>query len=1538
MSIDQRIVEMQFQNKQFESGIQSSIKSLGNLKDGLKLDGAKRGLADLERTGRSFSLSNIAQGVDQISSKFSALGIIGVTALMNITNSAINAGSQMIKSLTIDPIMSGFSKYEQKTNAVQTIMNATGLEIGKVEESLERLQWFTDETSYSFVDMVSNIGKFTSQGVDLDVAATAMQGIATWAALSGANAQTASGAMYQLAKSIGIGSVRLMEWQSIENANMGTLEFKQTAIDTAIAMGKLTKAAKNAKGEIVGVGNFSQTLASGWFNQDVLLATLDKYGDYANAVYEESTEKGITAYEAMKLVNSETMDLGARAFRAAQEAKTFTDAIDAVKEAVSSGWMQSFEIMFGNYVESVEVWSSVTDALYDVFATGGYNRNELLAEWKELGGRDLVIEGIANMFNALLEAVEPVTEAFREFFPAMNPELLVAMSEKFRDFTEGLFMTEETADKVKRTFRGIFAVADMLRKGLGLLGRVVGDLAKKLAPAGAGLLDFTANMGDFLVELSQGVDFAKAFESITDRIGRVVTGITNAVTGLKNFIVPIGKSISGAVTKIVNSFKEFKGVDLSGLDALTDRMMERFAPITAFGEGVKKVFIGIANGFKKVAPFFLNLARIIGDVFSKLQKIVLEAMQNAGFDTIADAINGGLLVAILVTLQRFMAHLAGAAKNFKWSIESITDILDQVRHCLLAWQMELKARALLKIAFALGILTLSLLVLTLIDSKKLTGALVAMSAMFAQLIGAMAIFTKVESGLGLVTIGKLTMAMVGISLAILILSLALNRFAKMDKDELAQGVMSIAALAAILVVAAKALANNAGRMMSGAFGLILFGFAIHVLASAVKKLGTIDPAEATKGLLIIGVILAELALFMKFTNNGAMAVSTGVGILALAFGLSVLAGAVRKFGKMDGMDLQKGIYAIFVLLTTISLFLWITRDSERVIATAIGIGILAVAMHVLVGAVKKMGQIPMDEIGRGLLVMAGSLAIIGIAMHAMALAFPSIGALLGVSLAMFIFTGVISRLGTMIVNLSKALKTLSTMSWNEIGKGLFVLAASLAILAVAMKFMSVAMSGALALIVVSMAVSLFANTLVKLGKLPLPEIGKSLLILAGIFAVIGLAAFILAPLAPVILALSASLVLLGVGLIAIGLGMFLFSAGLATLAVSGTAGAAALVVIVTSIIGLIPLIIEKIGEGLLALAKILGEGAPAIADALVKLVDASVQGLLTILPTLVNALVQLILLLVDTLLVHVPHFVDVGLDLITAFLIGLTEKIPALVDAGVDLITAFLIGVSSKLGDIVDAAFKIIINFINGLAEAIRANHAAIYAACENLVDAIIEALLSMGDSFRRVGENMINGIIQGFKNRRQAMKDATKEGLKGMVEGAKNFLGIKSPSTVFAEIGKNSALGLVEGLKKYAGKVGDEAAHVGGVAKDTLTGAISGIADIINGDIDLNPSIRPVLDLTDVKSGSRTLASMMGGGQSLSVATAGMASSMRVNGGGAVQHALHDLKGVLKDIADNSHLDLTGKLDVQIRNDRNEIVGIAQAAMTDLLRKGSRR
>ena len=465
-TIDERVVEMQFQNDQFERGIKQSTKSLKNLKESLKLDDSAESTRKLGKAFddlSSVSLSSLDTALQTAGRGFNAFETMATSALAMVTGQITAYAMSVAKSLSIDQISEGFSKYESIMTSTKTIMAATGKSAEAVDTALSKLNWFTDETSYNLSDMTDNVSKFVNAGVDLDTSVDAMIGIANWAAVSGQNATSAARAMYNMSQAIAAGKMQLIDWKSIMGANMNTQEFMQTAIDTGVALGTLTKAQNKVmtkdKKMAVTTGSFSDTLKKGWFTTEVMLETLKKYSNYTDEVYQMCQTEGILASEAMERLADSTDELGKKSFEAGQQSKSFKDALDATKDAVSSQWMQTFKYLFGNLDESIELWTQVTEILWDVFAAGGKARNEILKFWYENGGRSSLLSAFQNLYDVISAIADIADQAFKSIIPPMTGERLVELTQRFENFTlqikNAIGFIEDFKDTVQETIDAI---------------------------------------------------------------------------------------------------------------------------------------------------------------------------------------------------------------------------------------------------------------------------------------------------------------------------------------------------------------------------------------------------------------------------------------------------------------------------------------------------------------------------------------------------------------------------------------------------------------------------------------------------------------------------------------------------------------------------------------------------------------------------------------------------------------------------------------------------------------------------------------------------------------------------------------------------------------------------------------------------------------------------------------------------------------------------------------------------------------------------
>lgn len=1174
-TVDSRVVEMRFDNKQFENNVQTTMSTLDKLKQSLNLSGASKGLENVSAAAKNCDMSGLSGAVETVRMKFSALQVMGVTALANITNSAVNAGKRIVSALTIDPIKTGFNEYETKMNAIQTIMSNTaskGTTLEDVNGVLDELNTYADKTIYNFAEMTRNIGTFTAAGVGLEDSASAIQGISNLAAASGSNSQQASTAMYQLSQALASGTVKLQDWNSVVNAGMGGEKFqealKTTAREHGISVDKMIK--KN--------GSFRESLKEGWLSADILNETLSKFTVKGAKEYADSMMKSgkWTQKQADALINE------AQAMEdAATKVKTFTQLWDTLKEAAQSGWAQSWEIIVGDFEEAKDLFTEVSDVIGGMLGESADARNKILQGWKDLGGRTAIIDSLRNSFEAVMGIIKPISDGFKEIFPPITAQQMVSFSENLRDLTEKFKLSETTSKNLKRTFKGLFAFLDIGAQAIKAIGNGFADLIGFVLPAGDGILGLTAHIGDFIVKIDEAIKSSDIFNRVIEGIGTFLKPIAD---GVKAF----GKSISETFSEIA------------------DKAEIRFSPLTALGEGIKGIFTGIADAISTVAPWLSSFASKAGDVFGGLMDNITSSIQNADYNTIFDIISGGVLTAIGLNISKFIKSAGGIIDNAGGFLDNLKGILSGVSEAFGAFTESLKAKTLLTIASAIGILAAALIALSLIDSEKLTVALAAISALFIELSGSMAIFGKIANGKNLGGMLKISHSMVSLSVALLILSASMKVLSTLSWNEVAKGLVAVTGGLGAMVIAINLLPKKN----------------VEKAAKAIKKLSS--------ALLVFSVAMKIMG---SLSWN-----ELAVGLVGTVGGLAALIGAVYLLPKDIGIK-------------------------------ALGMVTLATALTILGGALKIMGSLSWEEMARGLTALVGALTAITIAMNLMSakIIITSVG-LVAVSAALLVLSGV--------------LKIMSSMSWKEITKGLVTLGGSLAIIAIGVNAMRSALPGAAALLIVSAAIAIFTPAMMALGSMDLAEIGKALLALAGAFTVVGLAGLVLSPLVPTLLALSGAMVLFGIGVAAVGAGVLAFATGMTALAASGAAGALAITTIVSSLISLIPYLLEQIGVGIIKLCEAIAGGADAICEAIKVIILAVVDALVASVPALVDGIFALVDHLLLALVEHTPIIVGAIFDFLIELLEGIAAKLPDLIQAGVDVLMAFFTGVIDALKSI----------------------------------------------------------------------------------------------------------------------------------------------------------------------------------------------------------------------------------------------------------------
>lgn len=1312
-TIDERVVEMRFDNKQFEQNIQTSLSSLDKLKKSLNLEGAAKGLETVNDAANKCSgnMSPLSNAVETVRVRFSALEVMAITALQNITNSALAAGKNLVSAFTIDPIKTGFEEYETQINAVQTILANTsskGTTLDQVNNALDELNHYADMTIYNFTEMTRNIGTFTAAGVDLDTSVAAIKGIANLAAVSGSNSQQASTAMYQLSQALAAGTVKLQDWNSVVNAGMGGQVFQDALKETAkvhgIAIDEMIK----------DEGSFRETLSKGWLTSDILTETLAKFTGDLNE--DQLRTMGYTDDQIKSI-----MEMGKTANDAATKVKTFTQLFDTLKEAAQSGWTQSWEIIVGDFEEAKELLTEVSDTFSAVINASADARNKMLQDWKDLGGRTMMIEAVKNVFEGLVSVAKPVREAFNEIFPPMTGKQLAEITERIRDLTAKFKMGEESSKNLKNTFKGVFAVLDIVGQAFKAVAGGVGELIGLFLPAGNGVLSLTGSFGEYLVKLDETVKktdiFGKAVSTVVDIVKTVITFVKTAGEKVKEFGKAAGEKF------------DFPGFEL--FHSFLERVHDRMAQI---GDGAGKMKSGVIVAFEmmgealekckflKVMEALWTAVKVIAggiaDAVGTMMGTLAEKLGNADFSGVLEILNSIAVGGIALSVSKFLKSVTEPLEGLNGVLEGVTGILDGVRGCFEAYQTNLKAGTLLKIGAAIALLAGSIVAISLIDSDKLSASLGAITVLFANLLGAMAIFNKISSDTGKVS--KACTAMIAMSVAVSILAGALKKVSDLDWGELARGLVGIAGLTTIVVASSKAMASSQKQVMKGATSLIIFGAAIKILASACEDLSKLQWDELGRGLTGVGVLFAEIAVFLRVAKFNGKMISTATGIVILSAAMKVLASACKDFGQMEWSEIGKGLAGIGGLLAELAVFTNLAGNAKHVMSTGVALIAIGTAMKIFASAVKDFGQLQWDEIGRGLTAMGGALAEVAIAVNLMPKNMIGIG------------TGLVIVGGALEI-IANCMSKFGGMQWEEIGRGLTVMGGALAELAISLNFMKGTLGGSAALLVASGALAVLAPVLSILGALSWEAIAKGLISIAGAFTIIGVAGAVLTPLVPTILALSGAFALIGVGVLTIGAGLLAAGAGLSALAIgftalatAGAAGAtaivAALTVIVTGIAGLIPAVLTKVGEGIIAICKVIAAGAPAIGEAVKAVVLTLIDVFVSCVPQLADGALQLVVGVLAALVTYTPQIVDLAFKFLIGILDGIASNLPSLIKAGVDVLVAFFAGIVDALRGIDTGALLKGIAGI-GLLSAIM----LALSATASLVPGAMVGILGMG-------------------------------------------------------------------------------------------------------------------------------------------------------------------------------------------------------------------
>lgn len=1263
---------MKFDNKGLESGAQQSLSILQKLKNALNFSGSSKGLNDLQNSANRFSLAGISNGIDGVTRKFSALAAVAFSVINNITNRAVDAGLKLAKSLTIDPIKTGFAEYEQTLDATQTIMSGTGESVEKVTATLAELNKYADTTIYSFSDMTKNMKHFTNAGLSSEKAARVMIGVSNAAASAGVNAEAAGRAMFGFGQSMSMGFVGLEDWNQIDNAGIATKEFKNELIQAGLAVGTLKKGSdgiiRTNKGTEVSFKNLRTTLKDQWLSSEALVKTLDKYSD-------KSTEVGKKAAEN------------------AQRVKNLTQLMGILQESSQSGWSTTFLHLFGDLKEATNLWTGVNKVVGGFIDRSNTARNNMLKVWKDGGGRKELLKGLEEIFNFAVSIAKPIGEAFRQIFPPTTGKQLIELTHRFREFTSTLKIGAGTADKIKRTFAGVFAVFSIGWQVVKGILRVFGELFGFLSQNSGGFLEFTAGIGDFLVSLDQAMKKGDLVNVFLDGLASAISKPLEKIKALGSAIAKIFAGWDESTAKSVSDF--FNGIG------------QRLAPLSKIGGLVAKGWDALIKATMKVVEFIRPAVELIGSALSGLWSKIKESLGGADFNSIMDLLNTVLLGGILLAVKKFFSN--GLNIDFGGGfVEGIKDTFGALTDTMKAMQTQVQAKTLMTIAIAIGLLTASIVVLSMIDPKALTKALVGIGVAFGELMVAMVILTKMTGLAGFAKIPVLATSMIILAAAMLVMSFAVRNMASLKWEELVKGLGAVGVILAMIAGFTAVIGKSPLSIKRTASAMIIFAVAINILAAAVKKMGELSLADLAKGL---GGVAISMGLMVKaMSAMPKTMVAQAAGLLLVGVALNAVGIALKLMGTMKWGEIAKSLVLLAGSLAILAGGLYLMTAS---LPGAAALVVAAAGLMILAPVLKIMGGLSWKEIGHGLVALGGSLVVLALGLTLMIAALPGAAALTIAASGLAVMVPVLAALGV--------------LPWGVILKSLVALSATFAVLAV---------GGLLLAPVIPILMGLSVAILLVGAGFVL--VGAGALALASAFSVFAAAG------AAGLAVLSGMAALIPVFMANFAEGIIAFATTIASNSAKFvSAFKSLLIALLDAVIRVAPKIREAINVLIASLLNIIVTNAPKIASAALKLITA----------------------LLTTLKNNVGKIVPIAVDLITRFMNALGNQLPKLQAAGARLIIKFINGLANTIRAnskaMGNAGGNLASAMVEGMVSGLFAGVGRIIRAAKSVALSAFNAAKSALESnspskkFIRLGNDGGEGLAIGFEDSEGRVSDA---------------------------------------------------------------------------------------------------------------------------------------------------------------------------------------
>lgn len=1060
--VDERITRIRFDNDQFERGVATSMQSLDRLKNKLESTESVEAFTGIQRAADKTDFSGLEKAISSVGDKFSYLRMIAINVLSDIASQAISTGVAMVKNLSTDNIAAGWEKYDQEVQAVQTIMvTLDDTTIEEVEDHLKKVGWYADETSYSYNEMVSAMSKLISSGVNLEDATNAVIGISNAAAAAGVSTKKAQQAFYNFSQAFGSGYMQLLDWRSIEYLNMGTPEFKKNIIRTAVEMGKIVDLGndmyvaaskygqKNWEKSVFNVFSMRDSLSDKWFDKDVMNKVLGSYTNFTNKVYElqmaEDSEYD-TASEVIKALKEQGENLdeySAKAFIAGQEAKTFAEAIGSVKDAVSTKWKDTFKALFGNYEEAKVLWTDLANELYALFAASGDVRNEILEQWNDplsflvpdekvrnayqfpeiQAGRDILVEGLWNIYYSIVNVVNLIKGTWREVFPQITAKKLYDLTKRFRDFTAKIRSSTENLDGFRSFLVDVFS---LLRTGLSGIKKFLGYL-KQLWPVAKKVGSILKVIGSQIIQFfKDAASYLKIGEKLGDGAGKLQKIIEEFKQTVLNFDensihLPTFQDFLEAIDKVKTATAGFRQ-KVSDIFSWIKEKFQQFMPVETI-DGISWSVLNLENvtsdlasnikpALDKVKSFFVNTWAVISGVFSSIgngvQSIAQWITNTFGGVNLKDVLG----TTILGVLTWFEFKLALTIGRIGKMIDAVSDVIWAFSKVLQSKAFEIRIKAMRNFALAILAIAGALFIISRIDHQKIDQAgvtviLIALTlATIAVVLAKLETKLKATNGLG-VTFKKgeglklsgnmsrtgiigLVVGVLGMVLAVrLMYNMITENKMSMEKiHELSKYViaMTIALGAAAGLMQALTgvggLLSRGNKYKSSSFAPVALATSMLIMIRVFEKLDQLKIEHASN--VIFGMVGIMSSLFLLSLFVGRISAGAGLGILSIVAAVWLAIVGIQRLQNLN-IDLSEKGPAILLVGGLVLFLAWVQKftgavqvikKGERIKKAQTGFVSIIFGLVACVGAVYVLAQLSNKQLFNGVTATISMLGIL----------------------------------------------------------------------------------------------------------------------------------------------------------------------------------------------------------------------------------------------------------------------------------------------------------------------------------------------------------------------------------------------------------------------------------------------------------------------------------------------------------------------------------------------------------------------------------